>query len=121
MDGSRSNLIESLLRIAPHTEVLHHIPGRIRLRVLPSGLNVVRGIDIDGVIGVLPGIKGVRVNAIVGSVVVEYDSGELPYSFWENMRKLRKNPQFAEQMREHLQRLGLESCDASCTASGRIS
>ena len=121
MDRSRPDLVENLLRIAPHTEVVHHIPGRIRLRILASGLNIVRGIDVEVVIGSLPGIKGVRINAIVGSVVVEYDSGKLPYSFWENMRQLRKTPQLADQLRERLQCLGLENRDVGSNTSGRTS
>lgn len=121
MNGSRSEVVESLLRIAPHTVVVHHIPGRIRLRVLPSGLNVVRGVDVDSVIGSLPGIKGVRINATVGSVVVEYDSGKLPYSFWENMRQLRHKPQLAERLRESLQGLGWDDHDVGGDTKGRTS
>lgn len=112
MEEPRPNLLENLLRIAPHTEVVHHIPGRIRLRVLLSGLNVVKGIDLEGMIGVLPGIKGVRINAIVGSVVIQYDSEKLPYSFWEQLRQVREKPQLVEQLREHLQCPRLGSCDA---------
>ncbi len=121
MDGSGTNLMESLLGIAPHTEVVHHIPGRIRLRIMPSGLKAVRGMNFDSIIGALPGIESVRINAIVGSTVVKYDSGKLPYSFWEEMRQLRTKPQLAEQLREHLRNLVLESCNGTNIASGRTS
>jgi len=110
MDGHRTDLMESLLTIAPHTEVVHHIPGRIRLRIMPSGLKVVRGMDFDSVIGALPGIESVRINAIVGSAVIKYDSGKLPYSFWEEMKQLRKKPHLVEQLKVHLNSLGLETC-----------
>ena len=105
MDGSGSDLVENLMCIAPHTEVAHHIPGRIRLRILASGLSVVRRIDVRSVIGALPGIKSIRVNALAGSVVIEYDTGKLPFTLWESMLQLRNKPHLADQIREHLQSL----------------
>ena len=112
MDGSRSNWAENLLRIAAHTQVVHHIPGRIRLRILPSALKLVRGMDVDKTLGALPGIKGVRINAVVGSVVLEYDSSKLPYNLWEQLRQLRKKPQLEGDLRELLKRLGQENSRA---------
>ena len=119
MGGSGSNLVDDLMTIAPHTEVAHHIPGRIRLRILASGLDVVRRIDVGGAIGALPGIKSIRVNPLVGSVVIEYDTGKLPYGLWENIRKLRTEPQIAEQIREQLQSLSAGNCEGG-TCTGKL-
>lgn len=85
--------IGKLVLLVGHTKIVHHISGRIRLRVLPSGIAVARKIDLDQLKEHLQGIKGVRVNAIVGSVVIEYDPVLISPSLWEDLAGSNANPE----------------------------
>lgn len=75
-----------LLGLRRHLSVIHHLPGRIRLRLGPAlwsdaarfGRDQFRKL-IDG----LAGIHGVRVNAAVASMVIEYDPEQIPPENWE--------------------------------------
>ncbi|MHC1743837.1 MAG: HMA2 domain-containing protein [Syntrophobacteraceae bacterium] len=78
MDRIDSQVVDNLLLLAPHTEIVHHIPGRIRLRVARSGIQLATRIDVQALLRAIPGILQVRVNPVVGSVVVDYDSQKLP-------------------------------------------
>ncbi|MEN6441656.1 MAG: hypothetical protein ABFD97_24105 [Syntrophobacter sp.] len=102
MNDDKYAAIQDLLRLAVHTTIVHHIPGRIRLRVLPSGAWIARGIDLDELKRHVPGIMGVRVNILVGSVVVEYDRNELAPGLWEEFSKLRNDPGLASEMETRL-------------------
>ncbi len=94
--------VENLLLLARHTEVVHHIPGRIRVRVLPSALKALRETDIRSSLDSVPGVISLRVNAVVGSVVIEYDRSRLSFDFWENLRLLKKKPELAAEIKERL-------------------
>lgn len=87
--------VKSLLHLANHFDVVHHIPGRIRIRFLPSAIKAIRESDVTNLTESLPGLLNVRVNLVVGSVVIEYDGRMLPYELWENIGKLRKRPDLA--------------------------
>jgi hypothetical protein len=105
MECRSTHVLDDLVFLAPHTEVAHHIPGRIRLRILPSGLTIVRRTNLQDILGNIPGIKRMRINSIVGSVVIEYDSTRLPYTFWESLNELRKKPELAADVIERLKSL----------------
>ncbi len=77
--------ISSLLLLARHVNIVHHIPGRIRLRLQPSILKVAGDLDIEKLADSLPGILRTRVNMIVGSVTIEYNSSQLSPDLWESM------------------------------------
>jgi len=61
--------------------------------VLPSGITVARKIDLDQLKEHLSGILGVRVNAIVGSVIIEYDRNRIDPRLWEDMVGSNANPE----------------------------
>ncbi len=93
MTDSVSETIRSLVLLTAHTTIVHHIPGRIRIRVLPSGVAIARRIDFDKVRAHLTGILGVRVNPVVGSVVIEYDSNRLSPKLWEDLAGNEATPE----------------------------
>lgn len=84
-DGVNPDLFLALRR---HLKIVHHIPGRIRLRV---GVSVFKELgDLDGkvfdrILGAIAGISDVRVNAMAGSVVISYLPKELKSSWWETL------------------------------------
>jgi len=63
--------VEELLALAPHLEIAHHIPGRIRLRIKLSGLSTLSKVDLEAVTSAIPGIQSVRVNAVARSAVID--------------------------------------------------
>ncbi|MHC1728213.1 MAG: HMA2 domain-containing protein [Syntrophobacteraceae bacterium] len=94
--------ISNLLLLAQHTTIVHHIPGRIRLRISLAGAAIAAGIDLDELGSRVPGIRGIRVNALVGSVVIEYDRHRLPPDLWEDLAGISGNPEAACEIEERL-------------------
>lgn len=105
MDRLDSHVVDNLLLLAPHTEIVHHIPGRIRLRVARSGVRLAASIDVQALLHAVPGIHQVRVNPIVGSVVVEYDAKRLPFPLWEKLGKLKSDASLHPQLKQDLESL----------------
>lgn len=105
MDRGDSRIVDTLLLLAPHTEIVHHIPGRIRLRVLRSGIQLAAKTDIQAILRAIPGIRQVRVNPVVGSVVVDYDSQTLPAPLWERLGKLRFDAALQSELKRDLEAL----------------
>lgn len=78
---------EVLLRARPHLHIVHHIPGRVRLRFGPGILEAVQEIATEGeaLLSGLAGIKDVRVNAAAFSLVVTYDQDRLRPDWWDKL------------------------------------
>ena len=52
--------LETFLGLREHLTVVHHVPGRIRLRVSPTLFKQAKGVDpktVDRVLEVIPGIR----------------------------------------------------------------
>lgn len=75
----------SLLPWVPGLEVVHHLPGRIRVQL--SGPAPQQSgsapLDLDELVRRLPGVRSVRLNILAASAVVEYDPARLPPSALE--------------------------------------
>ncbi len=118
MKDIRAAMIQDLLRLAPHITVIHHVPGRIRLRMRPSGLTAMREIDLDQMRNGIPGIQEIRVNRLVASVVIQYDPNCLPPDLWEALSRLRDTPELASEVEERLKSLwNHPECDRISQAS----
>jgi hypothetical protein len=98
-------IVKNLLLLARHLEVVHHVPGRIRVRVLPSALKYVNKDEIEEMIRRIPGIISLKVNPIVGSVVIEYNKQKLPYDLWTSIGQLRRKPELSEDLKNRLEAL----------------
>ena len=105
MEENIAAMIDDLLKLARHTEVVHHIAGRIRLRVLLSGIAISRGIDLEQIRTHFPGILDIRVNTLVGSVVIKYDQRRIAPEIWTTMSKLRKSPELAPELYQRIRSL----------------
>ncbi|MCU0589680.1 MAG: hypothetical protein MUF52_16215 [Syntrophobacteraceae bacterium] len=100
--AERGAIIADLLLLAPHTEIVHHIPGRIRLRLGKSGLGVLARTDVETLLRHVPGIRSLRVNRLVGSLTLEYDESRLPHGLWERLAALRERPDLRGEVEEWL-------------------
>lgn len=109
--------LQDIAQVAEFFSIVHHIPGRIRIRVNVSKLPAIKkwanetslreilsakeakqgdkGGDegkggenfIITLLQGLPAVKTIKVNAIVGSATIEYDKALFAPSLWENWVK----------------------------------
>jgi hypothetical protein len=76
-------IAEELQRFAACVEIAHHVPGRIRLRLLPGAPARADALsDQAGALGSLPGIRSIRINALARSCTIEYDPLAIPFQAW---------------------------------------
>lgn len=79
-----------LLGLRAELGIVHHVPGRIRLRLGPGVLTWAqgKGLDPDQVahwLAAFPGVRHARVNAPAASLIIEYDPSRLEPSSWETL------------------------------------
>ncbi|MCA1974595.1 MAG: hypothetical protein LDL44_17305 [Caenispirillum sp.] len=81
-----SSDLSPYLALRQHLRVVHHVPGRIRLRLSrPAAATPARGPSVSAFLNRLqqaPAVRSVRLSAPTLSAVVEYDAGALPAGFW---------------------------------------
>jgi hypothetical protein len=80
--------LSSMLDLRRHLSIVHHLPGRIRLRLGPALWRAAAGADrarFKTVLDGLEGIRDVRINVAVASVVVEYDPKKISPDDWETL------------------------------------
>lgn len=84
---------EKLVELGGYFSIVHHIKGRIRLRVSPKIKEHKHHVGIED-IEALPtrinGIKSIKINKMIGSLTVEYDHAIFPDHLWENLVKGEK-------------------------------
>lgn len=74
-----------LLALRSHVRLAHHLPGRLRIQVR-QGVAATRALRLHAAAGeeallqLLPGVRSIRVNALAGSLVVEYDPKRMPFT-----------------------------------------
>jgi hypothetical protein len=82
--------VENIIKISSYLTKIHHIKGRIRVRVSPkikeesqqSGITLE---DIQSLPQKIDGIKSIKINKIVGSITVMYENTIFPYELWEDL------------------------------------
>jgi hypothetical protein len=80
--------LSGLLELRRHLSIVHHLPGRIRLRLGPALWGHAARFDRDLFQDMLEGLEGIRdlrVNKAVASVVIEYDPAHVPPEDWETL------------------------------------
>lgn len=79
---------EDIIRVSKYFSKIHHIPGRIRVRVSPDikqeSSHISVG-DIENLSDQIEGISSVKINKIVGSITISYDKNILTPQFWEDL------------------------------------
>lgn len=80
---------DDLVNLADCFSIIHHSPGRIRLRAslkLKDLANSVDSSDFNNLfdtINALPMIKHIKINKLIGSVTIEYDPKKFDSTLWE--------------------------------------
>ncbi|CAE10616.1 HMA2 domain-containing protein [Wolinella succinogenes] len=77
-----------LERLSRYFTPIHHVPGRIRLRVDPAiqkESTETSLLDVESFIDKIPGIKSLKINKLVASLTIEYDKAIFPFSLWEDL------------------------------------
>ena len=104
-------MVDCILNLARHADIAHHIPGRIRLKVRLSGVELVQQTDGESLLRCLPGVLNVKIKALARSAVIEYDPKLIPPSLWEDFGKVRDVPQAQARIRDFLQSDGVGSAE----------
>lgn len=97
---------DEVRRFASFFHLIHHSPGRIRLRVskeLKNALDEVgenKLLEWFDVIENLPMVKDIKINKIVGSVTIEYDSKSFEPSLWELWLSQKESRAVYERLQE---------------------
>lgn len=97
-----------LLQARRHCRIVHHLPGRLRLRFDPlaiaaalAGGTAERPAEaLRGQLAGLAGIRGTEVNLPARSVTISYDPAILPPALWEQL--IRGDPAAAAAALESL-------------------
>lgn len=80
---------QQLIEFSNYFSIIHHIKGRIRVRVSPKikKLNTknISINDIEDLTQTIKGIKHIKVNKIVGSITIEYDTEVFPDHLWVDL------------------------------------
>lgn len=79
-----------IARISSYLSPLHHIKGRIRVRVSPLIKKETSEVTIEDINRLslhVKGIKSLKINTLIGSVLIEYDPLLLPPSLFDDLVK----------------------------------
>ncbi len=79
---------EKLIELSSYFTIIHHIKGRIRVRVNPKIKECGKEISIEEVENLpqkIEGIKSVKINKVVASMTIEYDAEIFPPYLWDNL------------------------------------
>lgn len=79
---------EDIIKIAGYFTIIHHVDGRLRVRVNPKITNESTSIslkDIEDLPSKINGIKKIKINKIVASVTITYDATIFEPKVWEDL------------------------------------
>lgn len=76
--------------ITPYLRIAHQVGGRVRLKLADDALRVPAlhrgaGERLRQLLGELPGVRGITLNALACSCVVEYDNAVIPDGAWPDL------------------------------------
>ncbi|TCJ15518.1 hypothetical protein EZJ19_06715 [Parasulfuritortus cantonensis] len=80
--------LSALPELRRHLTIVHHLPGRIRLRFGSALWGRAAGVDrssLQRLLDALEGIQDVRLNAAVASIVIRYDPEKIDPRDWETL------------------------------------
>lgn len=90
---------KALIEVAKYFAIVHHIKGRIRVRVNPKIKEIHKSVsleDIESLPRKINGIKNIKINKVIGSVTIEYDHIIFPYTLWEDLILQRNTDELVE-------------------------
>ena len=104
-NGKKHILIDRLIDLAGQAEIVHHIPGRIRLKVKLSGLFLAQDLDAEDLMKYFIGILDARTNAAARSIIIRYDEKVIAPDLWERLVLVKNQPAIRESVKKALQSL----------------
>lgn len=110
-----TNVEARVARAARSARIVHHVPGRLRIRVMG-----VRGAEsefyaaVQEVIGALHGVDSVRVNPASSSIVIDYQPSDMVFHF-----RLQGDPQVNSWLSLEGEDALLAEIDEAVTAGSR--
>ena len=111
------NPIELFLNIGRTMNIVHHVPGRIRLRFSTESLPLLKQFgdidplqekDVQAILSAIPGINHVKINQMVGSATIEYDKQDWSSQLWESLCNGVSEPILNEKVGLALEALGVD-------------
>lgn len=103
--SDRANIVDDFLDHVRYLSVKHHVPGRIRVKANLNGIKKLINVDstvIEEIISAIPGIENYRINKRALSVIIDYNSGILPFELWEDIGRLGEYPLYRQQIKKQL-------------------
>jgi len=79
-----------IAEIAPYLRIAHQARGRVRLKLADAALCAPAlrngaGERLRQLLGELPGVRGIAINTLARSCVVEYDNTVIPDAAWPDL------------------------------------
>ena len=102
---NRDVLIDRLIDLAAQASIVHHIPGRIRLKLKLTGLLLAQDLEAEELTKCFTGILDARTNAAARSIVISYNPGVIAPDLWERLVNGKKDPYFNNSVKEQLEKL----------------
>ena len=100
---------EKLVELSKYFTTIHHVKGRLRVRVSPKIKEQSKDIsisDIEELAQKIDGIKKIKINKVIGSITIEYDNNVFPKELWDDL-VAGKNPQEIAQIINRLYKEGV--------------
>ncbi len=80
--------IDDLLPLRVHSRIVHHLPGRLRVRVSRAALMASKGLSPGGFRDALvsfDGVRDCRLSLPTLSAIIDYDAERLPPDLWVSL------------------------------------
>lgn len=79
---------DDVIRLRGHLHIVHHVRGRLRVRFSTKALGRSQANQVEGLrrfIESLHGVRSLRISAVTGSVIVDYDQNDLSPQILESL------------------------------------
>lgn len=103
--------VSDIVKVSKYFSKIHHIDGRLRVRVNPAIKDEIEGVslkDIESISSKIAGIEQIKVNRVIASITIKYDSSIFSYQIWEDLLNQRN----LEEILKEINRLSKEVLDA---------
>jgi hypothetical protein len=91
---------EVLQELQSYLRIVHHVPGRIRIKFVASIKNHPKAKELVDKEKSLSGINKIRMNAAARSVVIEYDQKQIPPDLLQELLSTHNSERIQEIINE---------------------
>lgn len=77
-----------LSQLLAHLRIVHHVQGRVRVRLLPEVLELLPKLNTnkpEDWLANIPGVIDLRLNTEAASLTIQYDSNRIQPQWWERL------------------------------------